>query len=245
VAEALSPAALEEQLRGIGRERYHHVHPFHRMLHTGACCKGQIQAWALNRYYYQAMIPRKDAALIARCDDIELRREWRKRLEDQDGGPGQGGVARWLKLTEGLGLDPEIVRSMRFVLPATRFAVEAYLHFVRERTLLESVASALTELFSPQIIADRLGGMLAHYNYISAETMSYFRERPPQAERDACYALDYIKVHARSAAEQQAVRDALIFKCNVLWAMLDALHHAYVTPGLIPPGAFIPAPNDD
>ena len=245
MADLLTPAALEDRLRAIGRERYHDLHPFHRMLHSGQCSKAQVQAWALNRYYYQAMIPQKDAALIARCDDPAVRREWRKRLEDQDGGDTQqGGIERWLRLTDGLGLDRADVVSERLLLPATRFAVEAYVHFVQDRTLLEAVASALTELFSPQIIADRLEGMLAHYDYITPEIMAYFRTRPPQAERDASYALDYVKLHARTPEQQQAVINALTFKCDVLWAMLDALHHAYVVPGLVPPGAFAPAHPD-
>jgi len=245
MSEPLSPAELEARLREIGARRYHNLHPFHRMLHSGQCNRGQVQAWALNRYYYQAMIPIKDASLIARCDDSTIRREWRKRLEDHDGNePGLGGIERWLKLTDGLGLDREEVISTRLLLPGTRFAVDAYVHLVRERSLLEAIASALTELFSPQIITERLEGMLAHYDYITPETMAYFQKRPPQAQRDADYVLDYVKAHARTPEQQQAVLDALSFKCGVLWAMLDALHHAYVSPGLIPPGAFVPAPGD-
>jgi coenzyme PQQ biosynthesis protein C len=245
VSELLSPAGLEARLREIGAQRYHNLHPFHRMLHGGKCSKGQVQAWALNRYYYQAMIPIKDASLIARCDDPAIRREWRKRLEDHDGSAtSPGGIERWLKLTDGLGLDREAVVSTRLLLPGTRFAVDAYVHFVRERSLLEAIASALTELFSPQIISERLEGMLSHYKYVTSETMAYFQKRPPQAERDANYVLDYVKRNARTPEQQQAVLDALSFKCGVLWAMLDALHHAYVTPGLIPPGAFVAAPGD-
>lgn len=245
MSESLSPAELEARLREIGARRYHNLHPFHRMLHSGRCTRGQVQAWALNRYYYQAMIPIKDASLIARCDDSTIRREWRKRLEDHDGSePGLGGIERWLKLTDGLGLDREEVISTRLLLPGTRFAVDAYVHFVRERSLLEAIASALTELFSPQIITERLEGMLAHYDYITPQTMAYFQKRPPQAQRDADYVLGYVKTHARTPEQQQAVLDALSFKCGVLWAMLDALHHAYVSPGLIPPGAFVPAPGD-
>jgi coenzyme PQQ biosynthesis protein C len=245
VTNLLSPAGLEARLREIGAQRYHNLHPFHRMLHGGNCTKGQVQAWALNRYYYQAMIPLKDASLIARCEDRDIRREWRKRLEDHDGIEGaEGGIERWLKLTEGLGLDREAVISTRLLLPGTRYAVQAYVHFVRERSLLEAIASALTELFSPQIITERLEGMLSHYDYVTSETMAYFQKRPPQAERDATYVLDYVKAHARTPEQQQAVMDALSFKCDVLWGMLDALHHAYVTPGLIPPGAFVPARAD-
>ncbi len=191
----MTPSELEAELRDIGERRYHRLHPFHVLLHGGQCTKGQVQAWALNRYYYQAMIPRKDASLIARCNESALRREWRRRLVDHDGeSEGDGGIARWLKLTDGLGLDRDYVVSLAGLLPATRFAVEAYVHFVREKTLLEAIASSL----------------------------------------------DYVKRNARTPDAQQAVLKALEFKCDVLWAMLDALYHAYVAPKHLPPGAFVP-----
>jgi len=238
----LSPWDLEARLRQIGAERYHNLHPFHRLLHGGSCDKGQVQAWALNRYYYQAMIPLKDASLIGRCDDPDVRREWRHRLMDHDGeAAGDGGIARWLRLTDGLGLDRNYVASTRGLLPATRFAVEAYVHFVRDRTLLEAIASSLTELFSPVIISERVAGMLANYDFITRETLAYFDKRPPQAQRDTDFALDYVKRHATTPERQQAALQALEFKCDVLWAMLDALYHAYVAPKHIPPGAFVPA----
>lgn len=238
----LSPDELEARLRAIGAERYHRLHPFHHMLHGGHCTKGQVQAWALNRYYYQAMIPVKDASLIACCDDADVRREWRHRLVDHDGEtPQDGGIARWLRLTDGLGLDTDYVASTRGILPGTRFAVEAYVHFVRDRTLLEAIASSLTELFSPVIISERMEGMLANYAFVTRETLAYFDKRPPQAERDSDFALAYVKRHATTPERQQAVLAALEFKCSVLWAMLDALHHAYVAPKHVPPGAFVPA----
>ena len=237
----LSPDKLEAALREIGERRYHRLHPFHGLLHGGKCSKGQVQAWALNRYYYQAMIPIKDASLIARCEDSAVRREWRSRLVDHDGErEGDGGIARWLMLTDGLGLDRDYVTSLRGLLSGTRFAVEAYVSFVREKTLLEAIASSLTEMFSPVIISERMAGMLANYDFISPETMSYFDKRPPQAQRDADFALDYVKRHAKTPEQQQAVLAALEFKCSVLWAMLDALFHAYVAPKQVPPGAFVP-----
>jgi coenzyme PQQ biosynthesis protein C len=237
----LSPDQLEARLREIGAARYHRLHPFHKMLHDGKCTKGQVQAWALNRYYYQAMIPIKDASLIARCPDSDIRREWRSRLADHDGErQGEGGIARWLKLTEGLQLDRDYVASCRGLLPATRFAVDAYVNFVREKTLLEAIASSLTELFSPQIIRERIDGMLRHYEFVNPRTLAYFSQRPPQAERDSRFALDYVKARAVSADAQHRVLLALEFKCDVLWAMLDALYHAYVSPRHIPPGAFTP-----
>ena len=237
----MSPDELEAALRDIGARRYHRLHPFHSLLHGGKCTKGQVQAWALNRYYYQASIPLKDASLIARCDDPAIRREWRTRLVDHDGiQEDDGGIARWLKLTDGLGLDRQAVTAFRGVLPATRFAVDAYVRFVREKTLLEAIASSLTELFSPAIISERVAGMLANYPFVSRETLAYFDKRPPQAARDSDFALGFVREHAVTPEQQQAVLAALEFKCDVLWAMLDALYHAYVAPRHVPPGAFVP-----
>jgi len=237
----LSPAALEAALRHIGETRYHHLHPFHRRLHGGQLGRGQVQAWALNRYYYQSRIPAKDASLLARLPTAELRRAWRSRLEDHDGtAAGEGGVARWLRLAEGLGLDRAYVESTAGVLPATRFAVDAYVAFVRERSVLEAIASSLTELFSSSIIAERIEGMLQNYDFVSAEMLAYFMPRLTQAPRDSDFALAYVKEQARRREQQEAVLAALRFKCDVLWAQLDALHHAYVAPGLPPPGAFVP-----
>jgi pyrroloquinoline-quinone synthase len=237
----MSQAELEAAIRAVGAERYHDKHPFHRLLHGGKLDKGQVQAWALNRYCYQSGVPRKDAALMSRVHDRELRREWVHRLLDHDGyGGEEGGIERWLVLTDALGLDRAYVVSREGALPATRFAVEAYVDFVRERTLLEAVASSLTELFAPAIHRERIAGMLESYDFIGERAMQYFKRRLDQANRDADFALDYVKRHARTLQEQAAVVDAVRFKCNVLWAQLDALHHAYVTPGLIPPGAFCP-----
>jgi pyrroloquinoline-quinone synthase len=232
---------LEQRLRAVGRERYHHLHPFHRLLHEGRLTRGQLQAWALNRFVYQAAIPRKDAALIARTSDVELRRAWRPRLADHDGeAPGEGGIARWLGLTDALGLDREAVVSHRGVLPATHFAVEAYMRFVAERPLLEAVASSLTELFAPDLIAQRIDAMLSRYPFVDERALAYFRVRLDQAPRDASFALAWVVERARTVEEQDAAVRALEWKCGMLWAQLDALHHAYVEPGVVPPGCFRP-----
>jgi pyrroloquinoline-quinone synthase len=237
----LPPEELEARLRAIGAERYHVLHPFHRKLHGGELNKGQVQAWALNRYYYQASIPRKDATLLARLPTTDLRREWRRRLEDHDGdGSRPGGVERWLKLTDGLGLDRDYVVSTAGLLAGTRFAVDAYVAFVRDRSILEAIASSLTEMFSPGIIAERVSGMLRNYDFVSAETLAYFTPRLTQAPRDVEFALGYVKEHATTREQQEAVLAALRFKCDLLWAQLDALHFAYVEPALTPPGAFRP-----
>ncbi|KAB7772233.1 pyrroloquinoline-quinone synthase PqqC [Xanthomonas maliensis] len=241
----LSPDQLEAELRAIGARLYHDRHPFHALLHGGQLDRGQVQAWALNRFEYQRCIPLKDAAILARMDDPALRRIWRQRILDHDGdGATDGGIARWLCLTDALGLDRALVQSGRALLPGTRFAVQAYLQFVREKSLLEAIASSLTELFSPQIIGQRVAGMLKHYDFVSSDALAYFEHRLSEAPRDSDFALDYVKQHADTPEKQALVKAALEFKCSVLWAQLDALHLAYVTPGIRWPGAFVPEDAD-
>lgn len=235
------PSAFEARLRQIGVERYHDRHPFHHRLHGGQCSIDQVRAWVVNRWYYQSRIPMKDAAFLSRVEDPALRRSWRSRIEDHDGTDTQpGGIARWLKLAEAVGLDPDYVASGRGVLPATRFAVDAYVHYVRERPMLQAVASSLTELFAPKIHAERITGLLQHYNFATPETLAYFRHRLTEAPRDVAFGLAWVLQHARTPEEQDAAAAALTFKTEVLWAQLDALYHAYVAPGHIPPGGWQP-----
>ena len=235
---------FDAAIRAVGAERYHDKHTFHKLLHGGKLNKGQVQAWALNRYCYQSAVPRKDAALMSRVHDRDLRREWIHRIHDHDGlGEEPGGIERWLVLTDGLGLDRDYVVSMQGALPATRFAVEAYVRFVVEQPLVVAVASSLTELFAPKIHKERIAGMLESYDFIDDRVMAYFKRRLTQAPRDADFALDYVKRNAANRLEQEACVDAVRFKCNVLWVQLDALYNAYVT-GQIPPGAFRPESND-
>lgn len=238
----LSPEQLEAELRDIGARLYHDKHPFHVLLHTGKLNRGQVQAWALNRFEYQRSIPLKDAAILARIEDPALRRIWRQRIIDHDGSQdGEGGIARWLRLTDALGLDRELVESGRAQLPGTRFAVQAYVHFVRERSLLEAIASSLTELFAPKIISNRVAGMLRHYDFVSPDALAYFEYRLSEAPRDSDFALDYVKQHADTPEKQALVMQSLHFKCSVLWAQLDALYLGYVAePRVRWFGAFVP-----
>jgi coenzyme PQQ biosynthesis protein C len=234
-----TPAEFEAAFRAIGAARYHNLHPFHKLLHAGKLDRRQVQAWALNRYIYQSRIPIKDAIIVSRLPTPELRATWRVRIEDHDGTDGSdGGIARWLRLTDGLDLPRADVVSERLALPATIFAADAYVHFTRDRTVLEAVASSLTEMFAPTIIAERVQGMLAGYDFISKETLAYFGQRMTQAPRDADFALRYCTEHARTREEQDLCLKALEFKCSVLWSMLDVLYYAYVSPGHVPPGAF-------
>ena len=237
----MSRETLEARLRQIGEERYHDKHPFHHLLHGGQCTPDQVRAWVINRWAYQAAIPMKDAAFMSRCSDPAMRRAWRSRIEDHDGGIDEGGgLRRWLKLAEAVGLDPDYVASSRGVLPATRFAVDAYVRYVRDMPLLQAVASSLTELFAPKIHEKRIEGLLEHYDFANADSLSYFRNRLDQAPRDVAYGLNWVLEHADTPEKENQACAALIFKTEVLWAQLDALHSAYVVPGRIPPGAWKP-----
>ncbi len=237
----LTPEELAARLRAVGEERYHHLHPFHRLMHEGKLTRGQLQAWALNRYYYQSRIPVKDALLMAHCsDDPDFRRAWRKRIVDHDGNGSQpGGIEKWLRLAEATGLDRERVASGREVLPAVRYAVDAYLELVSRRTMIEAVASSLTEMFAGQLIALRLDAMRQHYPWIVGG-LAYFEARLTQSVEDSRFALNWVTAHAQTRAEQELAIGALRAKCDILWAQLDALHFAYVQPGWPPPGAFRP-----
>ena len=231
---------FEARLRAIGAERYHDRHPFHARLHGGRCTPDEVRAWVINRWMYQSRIPMKDAGFMSRVEDPDLRRRWRKRIEDHDGGAAEGGgIRRWLALARAVGLDPDYVAGGAGIMPATRFAVDAYVRFVRDMPLLDAVAASLTELFAPKIHAQRIEGLLAHYDFADDASLSYFRKRLTEAPEDVAFGLDYVLTHADSKEKQDAAAAALIFKTDMLWAQLDALWHGYVE-GNIPPGAWRP-----
>ena len=235
----LSPSELRARLIAIGHERYHHKHPFHLLMHAGELTRGQLQAWALNRYYYQSQIPVKDAIILSRSNDAEFRRAWRKRILDHDGVDGQpGGIEKWIRLAEATGISAERVAGGREILPGVRFAVDAYLQLVRERTLLEAVASSLTEMFSRDLIALRLDAMRLHYPWLEPG-LAYFTARLTQAPEDASFALEWVTQHALTRDQQELAIAALVAKCDILWAQLDAMYYSYVSPGWPPPGVFL------
>jgi pyrroloquinoline-quinone synthase len=234
----LTSDELHARLLAIGPERYHHRHPFHLRMHEGQLTRGQLQAWALNRYYYQSRIPIKDAIILSRSEDKEFRKVWRKRIVDHDGDASSaGGIQRWVKLAEASGLEPTQVERGEGILPATRYAVNEYLNIVRDRTFLEAVASSLTELFSKDLISLRMDRMRQHYPWL-AGGLDYFEARLTQAPEDAAFAMQYIQQNAKTRTQQELAIQALRDKCDILWAQLDALYFAYVQPGWPPPSAF-------
>lgn len=238
VTKLLSAEELRARLRQVGEERYHHRHPFHLMMHEGQLTRGQLQAWALNRYYYQSRIPIKDAIILSRSTDPDFRRSWRKRVVDHDGDrEQQGGIERWVRLAEATGLERARVTACNEVLPAVRYSVDAYLDLVKNRSFLEAVASSLTEMFSRDLIALRMDRMRQHYPWLSGG-LDYFTARLDQAPEDARFALHWVTEHAHTREEQELAIAALRAKCDILWAQLDAIYYSYVQPGWPPPGAF-------
>jgi pyrroloquinoline-quinone synthase len=222
------PAEFERRLRE--RERYYHSHhPFQVMMNAGELDRRQMQGWVANRYYYQIIIPRKDASLLARCPDPTVRRLWVRRIVDHDGGEGgTGGIEAWLRLGEACGLVREEMLDERHVLPGVRFAVDAYLNFVREAPWQEGVCSSLTELFAPTLHRERLSSWPERYPWLEPSGLEYFRTRIGQAHADVRHGLELTLAHFRSRREQERALAILQFKLDVLWTMLDAMHLAYV-----------------
>jgi len=225
------PPALESpgrnsfvaRLHAVGAERYHDKHPFHQRLVAGALSRAQVQSWVANRYYYQKQIPVKDAAILANLPSAFHRRVWIERIFDHDGRAGrEGGTASWLALARAVGLDEDEVRSERAVAPGTRFAVDAYVNFARTKPWLEAVASSLTELFGPPVMARRVAAIVERYPWIDRTGLAYFEQRIPLAKRDSESALAWVLEEAVTPELQERCVDALRFKCDVLWCMLDA-----------------------
>ncbi len=216
--------AFVDRLHAVGERRYHDKHPFHRRLVAGDLTREQVQAWVGNRYYYQEQIPVKDAAVLAALPCAEYRRAWISRLYDHDGtGDGSdGGTAEWLALARAVGLDPDAVRAGRYVAWGTRFAVDAYVNFARQRSWLEAVASSLTELFGPPVMQRRVAAIVERYPWIDRSGLAYFDKRIPLAKRDADTALEWVVREATTPERQDRCVAALEFKCEVLWSMLDA-----------------------
>ena len=225
------PAAeLIARLRAQGA-RYHDQHPFHRRMNAGQLTREELQRWVTNRFYYQRRIPLKDAAILANCPDVAVRREWVRRIVDHDGATdGAGGIESWLRLGQALGVARSELSSERHVLPGVRYAVDAYVSFARRKPWIEAVAASLTELFGPQAIRVRLEMLERHYDWIDPAGLEYFRTRLVQAPRDAQYALDLTVDRCRTREQQERAVAALRFKTETLWAQLDAIDRGDTQP---------------
>jgi pyrroloquinoline-quinone synthase len=224
---ALAPGAFVARMRSEGAARYHDHHPFNVRMHAGALSRQELQRWVTNRFYYQTRIPIKDALILSKSEDSAFRRKWIRRIADHDGAnDGDGGLAEWLVLAQGLGLEAREVSSCQGVLPGVRYACDAYVELVRSRSLVEAVASSLTEHFAPDILRTRIAAWEKHYPWVDARALAYFRSRVPRATRDAEEALAFVVDNASSRAVQEACVRALLDKCSILWSMLDVIAEA-------------------
>lgn len=234
-SQPLSASDFETALREIGEERYHHRHPFNLRMHRGRLAPDAVRTWVRNRYYYQTRIPIKDGMILSKSPEADFRREWVERIHDHDGRkPGEGGLELWLALSEAVGLDRSAVAACRDVLPGVRRACDAYVSFVESHDLLESVASSLTELFAGDIMRVRIEAFERHYTWVAPEGLAYFRSRTTLAPRDASRGLAFVLAEATCARDQQRCLRALERKCEILWALLDAVDLACSRVRLVP-----------
>jgi pyrroloquinoline-quinone synthase len=231
----LSQDELAARLRTVGEERYHHRHPFNLRMHEGRLSRRALQIWVANRYYYQTRIPIKDGLILTKSGEPAFRREWVQRIHDHDGErAGEGGLELWLRLAEAVGLAREPVERLAGVLPGVRRACDAYVEFVSGHDLLESVASSLTELFAGFIMHTRIEAFEKHYSWVDPGGLDYFRTRTRKAPRDSQFGLAWVTDHAMTRDDQERCLAALRRKCEILWALLDAVERAASRPRLAP-----------
>lgn len=230
----MDPWSSEEftgQLREVGRKNYHDKHPFHRLMNDGQLDREQLRVWAANRFYYQKNIPIKDAILMSRCPVRDVRRKWVQRILDHDGaGDDPGGIEKWLRLGEAIGVARDKLENDELLLPGVRYSVDAYVNLVATRPWIEAVASSLTELFAPALMAERLAAFEKHYTWIDSQALAYFRGRLSQAPRDSEHGLSLVLTYCQSREQQDAAVAALEFKCDLLWAQLDTIYYHCVSP---------------
>jgi pyrroloquinoline-quinone synthase len=215
---------LEVRLGLLAEQRYHHRHPFNLRMHEGLLSPAELRRWVRNRFHYQRYIPIKDALILTKLENTEQRRSWIRRIQEQDGtDTDPGGLERWLRLGEAVGLDRQELLAGADVLPAVRFAVGGYVSFVRDASPLAAVASSLTELFAPDLMMTRIAAWEQHYPWIEPAGLRYFQTRVVQGRRDAREAIDLVHRWASSETDRQAVLAAFTLKCEVLWSLLDAV----------------------
>ncbi|MCR3718046.1 MULTISPECIES: pyrroloquinoline-quinone synthase PqqC [Prauserella salsuginis group] len=226
--KARSAEEFEAELRAIGEQRYHHLHPFNERMHGGTLSEEEFRGWVRNRFYYQVNLPVKDAFILTKLPGRDDRRRWIQRIIDHDGRTGdEGGIEKWIRLGEAVGLARQELLDGESVLPGVRFAVDAYVDFCRRKPWLESVASALTELFAPDLLSKRISDVERHYPWIASDGLEYFRARLTQQPKDIAHLLELVIENATSREQQDACMRALEFKCDVLWSLLDAVQLEY------------------
>ncbi len=234
----MTPWSADEftaQLRQVGQDKYHDKHPFHRLMNDGHLNENQLRVWCLNRLYYQRTIPVKDAILLSKIPHRHIRQRWIQRIIDHDGTPDKpGGIEKWLRLGEAMGLSRDTDLIDERLLPGTVYAVDAYTRFVSTKPWIEGVASSLTELFAPKLMGERIAAFEKHYTWIDTKALAYMRSRLGQAPRDSEHGLALVHEYCTTREEQEKAVAAVSYKCDILWAQLDAIYYHCVSPSTEP-----------
>src|ERR1700677_55068 len=213
-----------EKLREVGGNIYHDKHPFHVLMSEGKLFIEAIRGWVINRFYYQVNIPIKDAAILSNCPVRKIRREWIGRIIEHDGTQGEeGGIESWLRLGAACGIDREEMISGRSVIPAVRFAVDAYVTFCRTKPWPVAISSSLTELFAPNLMKKRLESFETNYTWVKPWGFDYFKRRVTQAKKESDIGLGLTLEYCNTPELQREAIAALTFKCDLLWAILDGV----------------------
>ena len=221
-------ATFVAKLREVGAGSYHDKHPFHVLMNGGKLSQEAIRGWVANRFYYQINIPIKDAAILSNCPLRDVRREWINRIIEHDGTQGnEGGIEAWLRLGDACGVPRTDLLDGSNVIPAVRFAVDAYVTFARTQPWPVAVASSLTELFAPDLMAKRLEAFKTHYGWVEPWGFDYFNRRLTKARTDSDCALRLTLAYCNTPELQRAAVQALVFKCDLLWAILDGIAGKY------------------
>ncbi len=210
--------------------RYFLNHPFMKLFYAGRLTNEQIRAWIVNRFYYQKQMPLKDSIILANCTDTAARKLWLQRLMKREGVGGyRGDVEGWAMLAEAAGISRKTLENTE-VLPGVRFAVDAYLNFVKTVSWVEGVAASLPELLAVNELPKRIEALRRHYGWIGREGVEFFIERLSYIKEDIELVLELLTTHIRNNIMLKKCFEAARYNCNVHWSMLDAIYMEYVLP---------------
>ena len=207
--------------------RYHVHHPFDKLLQSGRASKEMLQVWAANRFYYQDTIPRKDAAIIANCDDSSMRGMWCNHILTHD---VNGALTEWLLLTDSLDLERKEVMNGTYLLPGTKFACDAYLHFCKEMSWQDGMCSSMTHLFAGDIHKMRIRNWPTLYPWLPEDAFRYFRQRDTTLPDEVDTTLQVLsEYYTQSEDRMKRAKHILSFKQDILWTMMDTLWHYFMS----------------
>lgn len=217
---------FKEQINKLSY-RYHINHPVDQYIMEGKATKEFIQSWVANRFYYQTIIPMKDATIISKCTDQKVRQEWVKNILDHD--LPNGGIDNWILLAEKVGINKQDLINFKHVLPGVKFACNEYINFVKSADWKLAIASCLTVVYADEIHTARINNWPNHYEWLDKDAYSYFRNRQNEAKHEKDVALNYVLEWFTKAEDQVKVLETIKLKQDILWSILDNLYIFHFT----------------